>query len=142
MTWDTSDEHYPQIDINDDHVAGLSLWLEKIAEMSSHYKGEWNVLIADMWPNDRMTRLIGHVQMRDVSVGYDTGYRVCAYLEGGGIIGYKGDDTPLIEKWLTAAAATPKTRGLLKALAENNAFDIRLTDHGEGKIDEAIKIDF
>jgi hypothetical protein len=95
-----------------------------------------------MWPNDNMTRLIGHVQMRDVAVGYDTGYRVCAYLEGGGIIGYKGDDKPLIQKWLTAAAATPKTQAILKTLAENNAFDIRLIDHGEDKIDKAIKIDF
>lgn len=142
MTWDYSDEHYPQIDIKHDHIAGLSLWLEKIAELSSQYKGEWNVLIADMWPNDPMTRLIGHVQMRDVAVGYDTGYRVCAYLSGGGIIGYKGDDKPLIEKWLTAAANAPKTRILLKTLAEKNTFDIRLTDHGEGKIDDAIKIEF
>lgn len=142
MTWDYSDEHYPQIDIKDNHVAGLSLWLEKIAELTSHYKGDWNVLVADLWPNDKMSRLIGHVQMRDVAVGYDTGYRVCAYLEKGGIIGYKGDDKPLIQKWLTAAAATPKTQDVLKTLAKTHPFDIRLTEHGEGKIDDAIKVDF
>ena len=80
--------------------------------------------------------------MRDVAVGYDTGYRVCAYLSGGGIIGYKGDDKPLIEKWLSAAASAPETQGLLKTLSGKNTFDIRLTDHGAGKIDDAVKIDF
>jgi hypothetical protein len=142
MKWDYSDEHYPQIFIKDDHVAGLSLWLEKIAELSSQYKGDWNVLIADMWPNEDMTRLIGHVQMRDVGVGYDIGYRVCAYLENGGIIGYKGDDKPLIQKWLAEAASTAKTQATLKALMLKNAFDIRLTDHGEGPIEKALKIKF
>ena len=85
---------------------------------------------------------IGHVQMRDVAVGYDTGYRVCAYLSGGGIIGYTGDDKPLIQKWLTAAAATPKTQSVLTELAKTHPFDIRLTDHGEGKLDDAIKVKF
>jgi len=92
MTWDYSDDHYPQIRLNDFHVAGLAKWLEKIADLAPHYEGAWNVMIADIWPNDNYSRLIGHVQMDDVSVGYDTGYRVCAYLSGGGIAGHKSSN--------------------------------------------------
>ncbi len=94
------------------------------------------------WPNEGMDRLIGHVQMNDVAVGYDTGYRVCAYIENGGIIGYKGDDRPLMKTWLEAAVQTEKTRSVLKTLAKTNPFEIRLTSYGENPISEAIKIKF
>jgi len=43
MTWDYSDDHYPQIRLNDFHVAGLAKWLEKIADLAPHYEGAWNV---------------------------------------------------------------------------------------------------
>jgi len=134
MTWDYSDDHYPQIRLNDFHVAGLAKWLEKIADLAPHYEGAWNVLICDIWPNDRMSRLIGHVQMDDVAIGYDTGFRVCAYVKDGGIEGDEGNDLPRFEDWLTAAAKTDKTQKLLRVLNKKNPFEIRLTEYGSNPI--------
>ena len=142
MTWNLLDAQYPQISINDNHVAELAKWLEKIAELAPQYKGEWNVMIGDIWPNDNMSRLIGHVQMNDVAVGYDTGYRVCAYLHGGGIVGNSGNDRPLIKKWLTEAAANTQTNKTLKALASTNPFEIRVTMWGDNPISDAPKVGF
>ena len=134
MTWDLSDAHYPQINIKTDHVADLSKWLAKIAELTAQYEGDWNVLICDIWPNDRMSRLIGHVQMDDVAIGYDTGFRVCAYVKDGGIEGDEGNDLPRFEDWLTAAAKTDKTQKLLRDLDKKNPFEIRLTEYGSNPI--------
>ena len=145
MTWKLTDAHYPQIDIHSDHAAGIGTWLEKITELAPQYEAAWNVLIADLWPNEGMSRLIGHVQMNDVAVGYDTGYRVCAYLENGGIVGHRvhnGDDIPLIQKWLSEAVKHPKTKTALSALSQTNPFEIRLTLCGYSPIDEGIKIAF
>lgn len=142
MTWDESDLHYPQIKIDNNHVEGLSKWLEKIATMAPAYEGDWNVLIADIWPNDNYSRLIGHVQMSDVAIGYDTGYRVCAYLSQGGIVGDYGDDTDLIKQWLQDAASNPQTNKALSTLNQSNAFDIRLTSCGYGAIKSAPKVSF
>ncbi len=140
MTWDYSDDHYPQIRFSDNHVAGIAKWLEKIVELAPQYKGAWNVMIADIWPNDNYSRLIGHVQMDDVSVGYDTGYRVCAYLSGGGIVGDSGDDSPLIMDWLNQAVKTPNTQKTLETLNRTHPFDIRLTICGDNPISAAPKI--
>jgi len=142
MEWNTQEDDYPQIDINDDHIAGLSLWLEKIAELTHIYDGEWNVLIADLWPNDNYSRLIGHVQMANVAIGYDTGFRVCAYLKNDGIVGDSGDDRPLIRQWLKVAAANTKTKAILTELNQSNPFEIRLSEHGSGPINKAIKIEY
>jgi len=140
MDWDLSDIHYPQLEIKQNHVDGLSAWLEKIAELAVDYDGEWNVLIADLWPNDNRSRLIGHVQMKNVEIGYDTGYRVCAYLENGGIDGESGDDIPLVKEWLTSALAIERTNSKLRKLAQKNPFEIRLSIWGEGEISSAIEI--
>ncbi len=142
MEWDLSDKDYPQIEIRQDHVNGLSAWLEKIAELALIYGGEWNVLVTDLWPNDSRSRLIGHVQMKNVAIGYDTGYRVCANLENGGIVGDSGDDIPLIRKWLKSAVAEEKTSSKLGKLAQKNPFEIRLSSWGEGKISSAVEIRF
>lgn len=72
MKWNLSETDYPQIDIAVQHIGGLAAWFEKILDLAPNYTSPWNVLIADLWPNGDMSRLIGHVQMDDVSVGYDT----------------------------------------------------------------------
>ena len=140
MNWDLTEQNYPQIEINENHVAGLSAWLTKIIELIPEYEGDWNVIVADLWPNEGMSRLIGHVQMNDVATGYDTGYRVCAYLKNGGILGYDGDDTQLIKNWLELSAKEPSTATLLKDLSVKNNYEIRLVEEGYSKINQAILI--
>lgn len=146
MNWDISEADYPQIKIGADHVIGLSSWLLKIIEMTTteHSSGPWNVIVCDIWPNDRMSRLIGHVQMNDVRIGYDTGFRVCAYLTGGGIQGDVDDkdDIPCIKNWLEAATARPEVKAKLQAAAEANPFDIRLSSWGDGDLRQITKIAF
>jgi hypothetical protein len=142
MKWDLTDVSYPQIDLMADHVDGLSLWIEKIAEMAVEYGGEWNTLVADLWPNDNYSRLIGHVQMNDVEIGYDTGFRVCAYLKNGGIKGDSGDDMPLIKDWLTSSVEKLATKTVLNRLFDTNEFDIRLSCWGDGDLGDAIRIEF
>lgn len=145
MTWNTHDADYPEITIKNDHVTGVSLWLEKIAELAPQYTGAWNVMIADIWPNDKHVRLIGHVQMDDVAVGYDTGYRVCAYLHGCGIMGdtdETGCDTDLVMEWLHAAAASTLTNVVLSDLRSSKPFVIRLTSYGDGPISKLPMITF
>ena len=142
MTWDYSDDHYPQIRLADNHVAGLAKWLEKIAELAPQYEGAWNVMIGDIWPNDNYSRLIGHVQMDDVAMGYGTGYRVCAYLSGGGIVGDSGDDRLLIMDWLSQAIKAPTTQKALQDLNATNPFEIRLTMWGDNPISAAPSIGF
>jgi len=135
MKWDLTDLAYPQIDIHQDHIEGLSKWVNKIAQLASEHGGEWNVLVGDLWPNEPDSRLIGHVQMSNVAVGYDTGFRVCAYLENGGIVGDSGDDLPLIREWLTEAVAASETNSILNKLADENEFRIQLTKWGEGDLE-------
>lgn len=144
MKWDLSESDYPQIDIAQDHVLGLSMWLEIILDMTTteHSVRPWNVLVADIWPNDPFTRLIGHVQMNDVSIGYDTGFRVCAYLTGGGIEGYLGDDTPRIKQWLSEAVASASLKSRLQTTAKDNTFDIRLSFEGGGDLRSISQIKF
>ncbi len=125
-----------------DHVAGLSLWVSKILEMTDHYDKPWNVLIADLWPNYGRSRLIGHVQMDDVAVGYDIGYRVCAYLQSPSMAYENGDDLPLMTQWLTAAVARPELQAQLRAAAARNPFHMRLTHWGQNPISAAIEIPF
>lgn len=135
---------YPQITIKTDPIAGLTVWLEKILDCSKTdlSKGPWNVVIADLWPNDGMSRLIGHVQMDDVSVGYDTGYRVCSYVSDARMEYYEGDDLPLFKSWLEEAVKTPALQDKLHAVAEANSFEIRLTHYGENPIRDAIRIPY
>ncbi len=144
MTFDLTEPDYPQITIKDDHVLGISMWVEKMIEMtdSSHSKGEWNVMVADIWPNDKYSRLIGLVQMSNVAVGYDTGFRVCAYLSNGGIVGDSGDDMPLIKSWLNTAIATPRVQAALTKRSGPRPFEIRLTENGRGPINQATQIIF
>ena len=140
MTWNLSESNYPQIDIAAEPVAGLALWLEKILDLAPAYDGPWNVLIADLWPNGDQSRLIGHVQMDDVAVGYDIGYRVCAYMTDAEMVYDSGDDRALMTRWLTAAVATPAVQAKIKAIAAENPFQIRLTHWGENPICDAIAI--
>ncbi|WP_299948022.1 hypothetical protein [uncultured Microbulbifer sp.] len=91
MNWELSNVDYPQIDIKQNHVEGLSMWIEKIAELALTYGGVWSTMVVDLWPNDNYSRLIGHVHMKDVAIGYDTGFRVCVYLENGGTKGDSGN---------------------------------------------------
>ena len=140
--------NYPEITINQKQIAGLAEWLMKIIEKSTptgDADEAWNALIADLWPNDGMCRLIGHVQMNDVAIGYDTGFRVCAYLSGGGIVGGNNDekaDIPLIQSWLEAAVKSEPLRSRLGRRAGQNPFKIRLTFEGVGAVDNAIEIKF
>lgn len=141
-------QNYPEITINQKHIAGLAEWLMKIMQKSAPTGGTdepWNALIADLWPNDGMGRLIGHVQMNDVAIGYDTGFRVCAYVSGGGIVGGNQDekaDIPLFQSWLEAAVKSEPLRPRLRRRAEDNPFKIRLTFEGMGAVDNAIEIVF
>lgn len=142
MKWDLSEDDYPQIEIHDNHVSGLSSWIEKIIDLAPNFDNNWNVLVADLWPNDNMSRLIGHVQMNDVVIGYDTGFRVCAYLENNGIVGDLGDDMPLVNQWLSDAVSQQVIKQKLRTLASFHPFKIRLTCWGEGEISDAIEINF
>ena len=142
MTWNLSEEDYPQIKIHEHHVLALSSWIEKILELTSVFPGAWNVLVADLWPNNGRSRLIGHVQMNDVAIGYDTGFRVCAYLEDNGIKGDEGDDIPLVKQWLSDAVLQEQTKIKLQSITKSNKFEIRLTCWGEGKIKDGIQIKF
>lgn len=142
MIWDLSESDYPQIKIDADPVQALALWVEKIIDMAPDYDAPWTVLVADLWPNYGESRLIGHVQMDDVAVGYDTGYRVCAYLHGGGLEFDEGDDRPVIAAWLRAAVAQPALQQKLRRVAADNPFEIRLTHWGENPIREAILISY
>jgi len=142
MTWNLSEEDYPQIKIHENHVLALSSWIEKILELTSVFPGAWNVLVADLWPNNGKSRLIGHVQMNDVAIGYDTGFRVCAYLEGNEIKGDESDDIPLVKQWLSDAVLQEQTKIKLQSITKSNKFEIRLTCWGEGKIKDGIQIKF
>lgn len=142
MKWNLSEADYPQIDIAVQHIGGLAAWFEKILDLAPNYTAPWNVLIADLWPNGDMSRLIGHVQMDDVSVGYDTGYRVCAYLTGDRMVYDSGDDRDLVNQWLNAAVATPQLQTKLRSVCATNPFHIRLIHWGENPISEAIEIAF
>ncbi len=132
--WQMGDPTYPEIEIDHDHVAGLSQWLEKMAELAVKHGGEWNLFVADLWPNDAMSRLIGHVQKSDVAIGYDTGFRVCAYLSKGGIIGDKDgghQDLALAKKWLEQALQNETTQKAIKKLHDSNAFNFKLSAWGD-----------
>ena len=87
-----------------------------------------------------MNRLIGHVQMNDVALGYDTGFRVCAYLRNGGIVGEAGDDTELIKNWLESSVKEKSTAQALKLISTEKRFEIRLSWQGYSDIEEAEKI--
>ena len=142
MNWDLSEEDYPQIEIHENHIDGLSSWIEKILDLTSKFPGSWNVLVADLWPNQEMSRLIGHVQMSGLAIGYDTGFRVCAYLENDGIEGDEGDDIPLVNQWLLSAVSKESIHAQLKGIAMSNPFEIRLTCCGEGEVKDGIQIKF
>ena len=140
---DTSDGSYFMGDIRSDYAAGLAQWLAVVAQTALNRGGNWNVLVADLWPNDtNYCRLIGHVQMDDVAVGYDTGFRYSAELHDWDKAGVSADSLPQIEKWLKAAVQQPTTLTALRTANEQNPFDLRLTIYGEGDIRDAIKIDF
>lgn len=142
------DRDYPEITVSRDHIAGLAEWLMKILEKSQPTGANdepWNALVADIWPNDQSCRLIGHVQLEDKSIGWDTGFRVCAYLSGGGIVGGNEDDEadiPLINSWLNAAVASEPLRSQLSQRAEQNPFKIRLSLEGMGPLHDVIEIKF
>lgn len=140
--WDLSEADYPQIKVFDHHVSGLSCWVEKIIELAQEHDGTWDVLLADLWPNDGRSRLIGFVQMKDAAIGRDIGFRVCAYLENNGIEGDTGDDIPLVREWLIKAALKRSTRKKLHKISKSNPFEIRLTCWGFGKVSDGIEIKF
>ena len=140
--WDLKAPHNPHLWFTGHPTLGLSAWLEKIVEMTSKYDGPWNVLIADLWPNDEASRLIGHVQMDNVSVGYDTGYRVVVHLSDESMSHNQGDDRTIIEKWLREAVQIPQTQAMLRAKFKQNPFQIRLTHWGYNPIIEATQIRF
>ena len=142
MKWDLSEENYPQIEITENHVVGLAEWLNKIVELIPKYEGDWNVLIADLWPNEYKDRLIGHVQMSDVATGYDTGFRVCAYLSNGGIVGDIDVDAEIVKKWLEQSVKELNASVVLKNLSKGKPFEIRLVEEGYSKIDQAIEIKY
>ena len=144
MDWKLTEPDYPQIDIEADHVLGVSMWLEKMIDMtgSEFSKGDWNVMIADIWPNDNYSRLIGLVQMNEGRIGYDTGYRVCAYISKGGIVGDSGDDAPLIKAWLNEAVKSDRVKAALERRTSRHRFEIRLSSWGEGPINGLTQILF
>lgn len=130
-------------DLKTDYANGLAQWLVVIIQTAISRGGEWNALIADLWPNcENYCRLIGHVQMDDVSVGYDTGFRYSAELIDWDKAGVKADSLPQIEAWLQQAVQVPATRDALRKAHAQNPFELRVTTYGAGKIKEAIRIDF
>jgi len=134
MEWDLSDKNFPDVEIKENHVYALSKWIEKILEMSKNYEGEWDVLIADEWPNEPYTRLIGNLQKRVDAVGSDIGFRVIAYLENGGIK-CDADNRPLIKRWLEEAMKLKDTKSMLETTVQENPFEIRLTIYADENSD-------
>ena len=130
MDWDYSMENYPQLYVRENHVAGLSMWLEKILDETIERCGEWNVLIAELWPYGTGTRVIGFVQLKDDPIGCDIGFRVCAYLENCGIVGNTARDVTMAEELLSKAAAALKTKKIISELNKENPFDIKVTMMG------------
>ncbi|MFS1525430.1 hypothetical protein ACL7TT_15175 [Microbulbifer sp. 2304DJ12-6] len=80
--------------------------------------------------------------MKDVAIGYDTGFRVCTYLENGGIKGDSGNNMPLINKWLNIAVASERANIKLNNLAQKNLFEICLSNCGEGELNDAVNIEY
>ena len=140
---DGNDGSYYIGEVTSDFAPALAQWLVAIAQKALERGGEWNVLVADLWPNDvDFCRLIGHVQMDDVAVGYDTGFRICASLLDWKKAGVKADSLPQVEAWLKEAVQMPSTRDALRNACVQNPFELRVTSYGEGDIREAISIDF
>lgn len=140
---DGNDGSYYIGNVTSDYATALAQWLVAISQKALERGGDWNVLVADLWPNDvDYCRLIGHVQMDDVAVGYDTGFRICASLLDWDKAGVKADTLPQIEAWLKEAVQVLSTRDALRAAHAQNPFELRVTMYGDGDIRKSIKIDF
>lgn len=136
MEWNLSEKDYPIVKISESYKEGLSEWLARILELAQEHGGKWNVLIADLWPNEGHSRLIGHVQKKEDDLGLDTGYRVCARLSGesiGGEESYEAD-FDFLESILLESIDMSPAKEIIDTVNSVNPFEIRLSTYGEGPI--------
>lgn len=139
--WDLSEpETYPMIMIPtstpDQLSAALAHWWAKIAELAMRSE-MFDTMVGDIWLDSG--RIIGHVQMRDVAVGYDTGFRVAAHLEGvvtkldeSGFSNRSWDEaSETITRCALDATALEPARTALATLREKQPFDVEITSYGQ-----------
>ena len=139
--WDLSDpETYPIIDVLATTPRGitssLAHWWAKIAELAAGSE-MWNTVVGDIWLDSG--RIIGHVQMRDVAVGYDTGFRVAAH------VGHIADElfradfsdrswsdmTVLLTRCALDALELEPARSAMATLRESRPFEVEIASFGQ-----------
>lgn len=138
--WELSDPGYPIIAINaTDEVgitAALAQWWAKIAELAAGSE-MWDTMVGDIWLDSG--RIIGHVQMRDVAVGYDTGFRVAAHVDHIADSLARNDYsdttwsamTTLLIGCAESAVGLEPARSTLTGLHKRHEFEMAITSHGQ-----------
>lgn len=139
-SWDLGDERYPIIDVKGTDAsqitAALARWWTKIAELAVR-SDNWDTMVGDIWLDSG--RIIGHVQMRDVAVGYDTGFRVAAHVDHitTSLAADNYDSktweamTALLVQCAEAATELEPARSALAAVDARHPFKLEITSHGQ-----------
>lgn len=139
--WDLAEpDTYPIIEVQATTprriTAALAHWWAKIAELAGASE-MWDTMVGDIWLDSG--RLIGHVQMRDVAVGYDTGFRVAAHIDHVAQRLHRADYsdrswssmTDLLTRCATEAAELEPARSALASLRQKRDFAIAITRFGQ-----------
>ena len=139
-SWELGDPAYPIMRVRGaedaEIILALAHWWAKIAELAPR-SDNWDVMVGDIWLDSG--RIIGHVQMGNVAVGYDTGFRVAAQIKPivDGLVhyNYKSSYWEAMKKLLIRCAESAvelePARSALEALATKHPFEIAITDHGQ-----------
>lgn len=139
--WDLSEpETYPIIEIDAKTprriTAALSQWWAKIAELAGRSE-MFDTMVGDIWLDSG--RIIGHVQMRDAPVGYDTGFRVAAHVRHVADRLHRADFddaawrqmTELLTRCALDALALEPARTAVAALRERQPVAVEIASFGQ-----------
>lgn len=138
--WNLADPSYPIIEIRGtdegEITRALAHWWTKIAELAAGSE-MWDTMVGDIWLDSG--RIIGHVQMGDVAVGYDTGFRVAAHVDH--IVNSLTRDqydsatwdamTRLLIHCAESAIELEPAGPALLGLRERHTYQIAITSHGQ-----------